>query len=45
MRFGHSTTSTVFTEPQIKQRNIRDIQSFAKPFEFVQGDITDRVRR
>jgi UDP-glucuronate 4-epimerase len=32
-----------FYEPQIKQRNIRDIQSLAKPFEFVQGDITDRA--
>ena len=25
----------------IKQQNIRDIQSLAKPFEFVQGDLTD----
>jgi UDP-glucuronate 4-epimerase len=25
----------------IKQRNIREIQSLAKPFEFVQGDLTD----
>jgi UDP-glucuronate 4-epimerase len=25
----------------IKQRNIRDIQALAKPFEFVQGDLTD----
>jgi len=32
-----------FYDPHIKQRNIRDIQSFAKPFAFVQGDITDRA--
>ena len=32
-----------FYDPRIKQRNIREIQSFAKPFEFVQGDITDRA--
>jgi UDP-glucuronate 4-epimerase len=32
-----------FYDPQIKQRNIRDIQSLARPFEFVQGDITDRA--
>ena len=32
-----------FYDPHIKQRNIRDIQSLAKPFEFVQGDITDRA--
>jgi len=31
-----------FYDPHIKQRNIREIQSLAKPFEFVQGDITDR---
>ncbi|MDD5139333.1 MAG: SDR family NAD(P)-dependent oxidoreductase [Verrucomicrobiales bacterium] len=30
-------------DPQIKQRNLRDIQSLAKPFEFVQGDFTDRA--
>jgi UDP-glucuronate 4-epimerase len=30
-----------FYDPKIKQRNVRDIQSLAKPFEFVQGDITD----
>ncbi len=32
-----------FYDPHIKQRNIRDIQSFAKPFAFVQGDIMDRA--
>ena len=32
-----------FYDPHIKQRNVRDIQSLAKSFEFVQGDITDRA--
>ena len=31
-----------FYDPGIKRRNIREIQSLAKPFEFVPGDITDR---
>jgi UDP-glucuronate 4-epimerase len=30
-----------FYDPPIKQRNLRDIQSLAKPFEFVHGDLTD----
>ena len=30
-----------FYDIAIKQRNIRDIQKLAKPFTFVQGDITD----
>lgn len=30
-----------FYDPQFKQRNIREIQSLAKPFEFVRGDICD----
>jgi UDP-glucuronate 4-epimerase len=32
-----------FYDPQLKRRNIREIQVLAKPFEFVQGDITDRA--
>jgi UDP-glucuronate 4-epimerase len=32
-----------FYDPRLKQRNLRDIQSLAKPFEFVQGDLTDRA--
>lgn len=32
-----------FYDPSIKQRNLRDIQSLAKPFEFVHGDLTDRA--
>ena len=30
-----------FYDPQFKQRNLRAVQSLAKPFEFVHGDITD----
>ena len=30
-----------FYNPQFKQRNLREIQTIAKPFEFVHGDITD----
>jgi UDP-glucuronate 4-epimerase len=32
-----------FYEPQLKRRNLRDIQSLARPFEFVHGDLTDRA--
>lgn len=32
-----------FYDPQLKRRNIRQIQSLAKEFEFIQGDITDRA--
>jgi UDP-glucuronate 4-epimerase len=32
-----------FYDPQLKRRNIREIQALAKPFEFVHGDITDRA--
>jgi len=31
-----------FYDPQIKRRNVREIQSLSKPFDFVQGDLTDR---
>ncbi len=30
-----------FYDPQLKRANLREIQSLAKSFEFVQGDITD----
>jgi UDP-glucuronate 4-epimerase len=30
-----------FYDPQLKRRNLREIQALAKPFEFEQGDITD----
>ncbi|MEI9864964.1 MAG: SDR family NAD(P)-dependent oxidoreductase [Limisphaerales bacterium] len=32
-----------FYDPQLKRANIRDIQTLAKPFEFVHGDITERA--
>jgi len=32
-----------FYDPRLKQRNIREIQSLAKPFEFIHGDLTDRA--
>jgi UDP-glucuronate 4-epimerase len=44
---GHSVWTiddlNSFYDPQIKRRNLRDIQKLAKPFEFIQGDITDRA--
>jgi len=30
-----------FYDPQLKRRNLRNIQSLAKPFEFVHGDLCD----
>jgi UDP-glucuronate 4-epimerase len=30
-----------FYDPQIKQNNIRELQSLAQPFEFIHGDLTD----
>ena len=32
-----------FYDPKLKQRNLREIQSLAKPFEFIHGDITARA--
>ena len=32
-----------FYDPQLKRANLRDLQSLAKPFEFIQGDLTDRA--
>ena len=32
-----------FYDPQFKQRNLRELQSLAKPFAFVHGDLTDCV--
>jgi UDP-glucuronate 4-epimerase len=31
-----------FYDPQLKRRNLRDIQTLGKPFEFVPGDLTNR---
>src|SRR5271154_2382019 len=45
LRDGHSGWGfddlNPFYDPQFKQRNLREIQSLAKPLEFVHGDITD----
>jgi UDP-glucuronate 4-epimerase len=47
LKVGHSVLTfddlNSFYAPEFKRRNIRDIQSLAKPFEFVQGDITDHA--
>ena len=32
-----------FYDPRLKQGNLRDLQTLAKPFEFVHGDLTDRA--
>ncbi len=44
---GHSVWAfddlNTFYDPQLKRRNLRDIQALAKPFEFTQGDLTDRA--
>ena len=32
-----------FYDPQLKRRNLRELQALAKPFEFVHGDLTDRA--
>lgn len=43
---GHSVCAfddlNDFYSPAVKQRNIGDIQSLAKPFTFVHGDLTDK---
>jgi UDP-glucuronate 4-epimerase len=47
LREGHAVWAlddlNGFYDPKIKQANIRDLQSLAKPFTFVHGDITDRA--
>ena len=47
LRRGHAVWAfddlNDFYDPKLKQRNLRDIQSLAKPFEFIHGDITDRA--
>jgi UDP-glucuronate 4-epimerase len=47
LKGGHSVWAydelNSFYEPQLKRRNIREIQSLAKPFEFVQGELNDRA--
>ena len=48
MRNGHTVRVfddlNNFYDPKTKQANIRDLQSLARPFSFVQGDLTDRAR-
>jgi len=45
LRNGHGVWAfddlNPFYDPQFKRRNLREIQSLAKPFEFIHGDITD----
>ncbi|MGH7951961.1 MAG: SDR family NAD(P)-dependent oxidoreductase [Limisphaerales bacterium] len=45
LRDGHNVWAfdnlNNFYDPQFKRRNLREIQSLARPFEFVHGDITD----
>ena len=44
---GHAVTAfddlNNFYSPAIKQQNLRALQALAKPFTFVQGDLTDRA--
>jgi UDP-glucuronate 4-epimerase len=46
LHLGHSVWAlddlNNFYDPRIKRGNIRDIQSLARPFEFIQGDLTNR---
>lgn len=32
-----------FYNPQLKKENLRNLQALAKPFEFIQGDLTDQA--
>jgi UDP-glucuronate 4-epimerase len=45
LRDGHAVWTfddlNDFYDPQLKRANLRDIQSLARPFEFVHGDLTD----
>jgi len=45
LQLGHSVWAfddlNDFYLPEIKRKNIRDLQSLAKPFDFVQGDLLD----
>lgn len=47
LREGHQVWAfdamTPSYDPELKRRNLRDIQALAKPFEFIQGNITDRA--
>ncbi len=47
LRSGHAVWAfddlNDFYDPRLKQANLREIQALAKPFEFVQGDVTNRA--
>ena len=47
LREGHNVWAfddlNDFYDPAIKRHNLRQLQAQAKPFEFVQGDVTDRA--
>ena len=47
LRDGHAVWAfddlNDFYDPQLKRGNLRDIQSLARPFEFIHGDLTDRA--
>jgi UDP-glucuronate 4-epimerase len=47
LRDGHSVLAfddlNDFYDPALKRRNLGELQALAKPFEFVQGDVTDRA--
>src|SRR3989442_13816002 len=47
LRDGHAVWAfdnlNTFYDPKIKQTNLHDLQSLAKPFTFVHGDLTDRA--
>jgi UDP-glucuronate 4-epimerase len=47
LRSGHAVWAfddlNDFYDPRLKRANLREIQAVAKPFEFVQGDVTDRA--
>lgn len=47
LELGHSVWAfddlNSFYEPQLKRDNLRHLQALAKPFEFVFGDLTERV--
>ncbi|HEV2319656.1 MAG TPA: SDR family NAD(P)-dependent oxidoreductase [Verrucomicrobiae bacterium] len=47
LRDGHNVWAfddlNDFYDPALKRRNLRELQALAKPFEFNQGDVTDRA--
>ena len=47
LRFGHAVWAfddlNDFYDTRLKRRNLCEIQSLARPFEFVHGDLTDRA--